>query len=183
VEVTTINPLTTRPDLHLNQPAQGLSLQRRPRSAALSLACVALLALLVGGCQTTARSTRPVNSDDVNRSIALPRTLMNVWYRPDVQPDNLIPYSSMGTLFVGTDAILFNGEEGFSLTIPTRAIRSVSWRQMNGDLQNEWAVIIWLEGGTERLIGFTAADGYRYDTSNRELYSAIVVAAPSVGNL
>ena len=63
-----------------------------------------------------------------------------------------------------------------SLTIPTRAIEGVVWRQMLGDRQNEWAVIRWRDGGAEKLVGFTAADRYRFDTSNKELYSAIVVA-------
>ncbi len=160
----------------------GAHAVRRPRFAAMSLACVATLALLSAGCQTTARSTRPTSSDDVDRSVTLPRTLANVWYRADIQPDNHIPFSAMGTLLVGSDAIVYSSESE-SLTIPTRAIRSVVWRQMNGDLQNEWAVIIWLEGGAERMVGFTAADGYRFDTSNRELYSAISVSATAQSGL
>jgi hypothetical protein len=145
------------------------------RSAALSLAGLALVALLCAGCQTTARRTRPANSDDVDRRVTLPRTLANVWIRDGEQPDAGIPYADAGTLLVGSDAILFNGEHR-SMSIPARAIRDISWRTMGGDLQTEWAVIIWLEDGVEKLIGFTAADRYRFDTSNRDLYSALIVA-------
>ena len=141
-----------------------------------SLLSVVLLALLCAGCQTTARDTRPVNSDDVNRNITLPRNLPNVWYRPDVGPAGQSPPIVNGTIMVGTDAILYNGEEGTTLNIPTRAIRSVVWRVMKSDLVNQWAVVIWLQDGAEQLVGFCAADGYRYDTSNKELYSAIVMA-------
>ena len=155
-------------------PGPGPRPGRRPR-AALSLAGLALLALLAGACQTTARDTRPASSDDVDRRVTLPRTLSNVWYRSAVAPDVAIPYADAGTLFVGADAIVFDGGSR-SLTIPTRAIEGVVWRQMDGDRQNEWAVIRWREGGVEQLVGFTAADRYRFDTSNSELYSAIVLA-------
>jgi hypothetical protein len=152
--------------------------RRTPRPAgrlARALAGAALLALLCGGCQTTARSTRPMNSDDYDRGVTLPRTMANVWYRTDDLPVVGFPYQASGTLLVGTDAILFNSDEG-SVNIPTRAIRSVVWRTMSGDRLNEWAVVKWVENGGEKLVGFTAADGYRFDTSNKELYSAIVMA-------
>jgi len=147
------------------------------RRAALPLAGLALLALLalLAGCQTTARATRPASSDDVDRNVTLPATLANVWYRGETAPDVAIPYADTGTLLVGSDAILFNGSQQ-SLTIPTRSIEGVVWRQMSGDRQNEWAVIRWRDGSAEKLVGFTAADRYRFDTSNRELYSAIVLA-------
>jgi len=144
------------------------------------LALAALLALPCGSCQTTAQSTKPLNSDDVDRSVTLPRTLANVWYRTDDLAMVGLPYESSGTLLVGTDAILFN-TDGKSVNIPTRAIRSVVWRTMSGDRIREWAVVKWVENGSEKLVGFTAADGYRFDTSNRELYSAITVAWESQG--
>lgn len=152
-----------------------MSRSRRLHAALRSLAGLALLAAACGACQTTARATRPASSDDVDRGVGLPRTLANVWLRADTAPDFAIPYADMGTLLVASDAILFTGGRG-TLTIPTRAILGVAWREMVGDQQNEWAVIRWLEDGVEKLAGFTAADRYRFDTSNRELYSAIVVA-------
>jgi hypothetical protein len=135
---------------------------------------LAMLCLVLAACQTTARRTMPIDSEDVDRSVTLPRTLENVWYRPETQPDYGIPFAAAGTLLVSTEAILFN-HGGGSLSIPVRDIRGVVWRPMQGDLQTEWAVIRYLEDGREKLVGFTAADRYRFHTSNKELYSAIVV--------
>jgi hypothetical protein len=139
------------------------------------LAPLALLCLLAVGCQTTARDTRPLNSEDVDTSVTLPRTFENVWYRSDTQPENHIPYAAEGTLLVTGDVVTFTGT-GASLSIATRDIRDVLWRTLNGDLQNEWAIIYYREGGTEKIVGFTPGDRYRFHTSSKELYSAIVMA-------
>lgn len=145
-----------------------------PLVSARSLLGLALLLLCVG-CQTTAFKTRPVDSDDIDRSVTLPCTLANVWYRPQNNPEFKIPFTETGSLAVTADRALFTYESG-SLTIPVSAITNVSWRKMVGDLQNEWAVVTWMENGAERVAGFTAANGYRYETSNKQLYSALCVA-------
>jgi hypothetical protein len=136
---------------------------------------LALLCLALAACQTTARRTRPADSDDVDRSVRLPITLENVWYRPAIQPEHGIPFAATGTLLVGTDTLTYQHPAG-SLSIRVADIRGVVWRVMQGDLQTEWAVVRYVEDGSEKLVGFTAADRYRFDTSNKALYSALVVA-------
>ncbi|HZM00351.1 MAG TPA: hypothetical protein VFD43_08875 [Planctomycetota bacterium] len=137
-------------------------------------ALLALLSLLGAGC-TTARETRPVNSDDYDRNQPLPVTLQDVWYRPATQEIFGIPYTHWGTLTVSKDGLVFTHDKG-SLTIPVYDIRGVSWFTMEGDRNNEWAVVTFLENNGEQQAGFTAANGWNYHTSNKELYSAIVVA-------
>ncbi len=161
VEDTTIKP----PINNLSKPA-----------VALPFAWLALLCLVMcAGCQTTARGSRPINSDDVDRSVSLPRTLQNVWFRPETQAQFAVPFTAEGTLLVSGEGLSFTHAGGM-LSVPAHSIRSVNWRQMSGDRQTEWAVVCYMEGGTEKLVGFTAADRYRFDTSNKELFSAIVVA-------
>ena len=139
------------------------------------LAALLLLGLAGPGCQTTAKESRPINSDDIDRSVTLPTTFEDVWYRPATNTDFAIPFTHSGTLTVSTDRLVF-AFDGGALSVPVGAITAVSWRAMVGDRQNEWAAVTYLEGGAEQQVGFTAADGYRYKTSNKRLYSAIVLA-------
>jgi hypothetical protein len=142
---------------------------------------LALLSLLCVGC-TTAQETRPLNSDDVDRSVTLPCTLPDVWYRPATKTEFGIPFTSTGTLIVTAETVQFT-HDGSTMSIPVGAITSVVWRNMAGDRENEWAVVTWLDGESEQVAGFTAANAYRYHTSNKQLYSALVVAAgPAGGN-
>lgn len=107
--------------------------------------------------------------------MTLPRSLANVWYRGEEPPDFAIPYADSGTLTVAAEGLSYRGER-MSLDIPAPALLSVVWRPMDGDRQNEWAVVAWRDGAVERRLGFTAADRFRFETSNRELYSALVLA-------
>lgn len=107
--------------------------------------------------------------------MTLPRTLANVWYRDEAPPGFAIPYADSGTLEVGPDRVSYRGEH-HAFDIPAQALESVVWRPMDGDLQNEWAVVSWRDGATLRRLGLTAADRFRFETSNRELYSALVLA-------
>jgi len=149
-------------------------------SALRPLASLMLLGLLALGCQTTAQRTMPLNSDDIDSSVTLPATLVDVWYRPASKTEFGIPYTNSGTINVTSQMLTFS-HDGGSLAIPTANVTSVAWRKMVGDRDNEWAVVTYLENGAEQVAGFTAADGYRFDTSNKQLYSALVLAWKSAG--
>ena len=149
-------------------------LRHRP-SVAGPLVALVLLGLAGPGCQTMAKESRPVNSDDIDRSVTLPATFADVWYRPATNTDFAIPFTHSGTLAVSPERLVF-AHDGGALSVPVAAITAVSWRAMVGDRQNEWAAVTYMEGGAEQQLGFTAADGYRYKTSNKRLYSAIVLA-------
>ena len=151
-----------------------LSIPAHP-TASRPLAALMLLGLLAIGCQTTAQRTYPMNSEDIDSSVTLPATLVDVWYRPAEQTEFGIPFSNTGTISVTSQMITFS-HDGGSLAIPIENVTSVAWRKMVGDLDNQWAVVIYIEGGEEQVAGFTAADGYRFDTSNKQLYSALYLA-------
>ena len=157
----------------------------RSSPAATSVVLLPLLPLLLLGLactswQTTAAQTRPVDSDDVDRTVTLPCTLTDVWYRPETNTEFGIPFTHNGTLTVSTEQLLYVYDGG-TISVPVSAITAVSWRTMVGDRSNQWAAVTYLEGNAERQLGFTAADGYRYHTSNKTLYSAIVLAWQSTG--
>ena len=160
------------------RPSCAASFARTP--AAPRLLVLLVLGLAGAGCQTTAKSTRPINSDDVDRSVALPATFTDVWYRPATNTDFAIPFTHSGTLTVSPERLLF-AYEGGALSVPVPAITAVSWRAMAGDRANEWAAVTYMESGSEQQLGFTAANGYRYHTSNKRLYSAIVLAWQAAG--
>ena len=153
---------------------------RLPLRPLAGLGLLGLLGLLSLGCQTTAQRTYPMNSEDIDTSVTLPATLVDVWYRPAQQTMFGIPFTNSGTINVTSQMITFS-HDGGSFAIPTANITSVAWRKMVGDRDNEWAVIVYLEGGEEQLAGFTAADGYRFDTSNKQLYSVLYLAWKSAG--
>jgi hypothetical protein len=155
-------------------------LRPRPSFAAAPAALLLLLGLAGTSCQTTAKETRPTNSDDIDRSVTLPATFSDVWYRPATKTDFAIPFTYSGTLTVSTERLLF-AYDGGSVSVPVPAITAVSWRTMVGDRANEWAAITYMESGAEQQLGFTAANGYRYHTSNKRLYSAIVLAWQAAG--
>ena len=156
-----------------------MPLRHRPLVAG-PLAALLLLGLAGPGCQTTARETRPINSDDVDRSVTLPATFEDVWYRPATNTDFAIPFTHTGMLTVNPERLVF-AYDGGSLSVPVAAITAVSWRPMVGDRQNEWAAVTYMDGGAEQQVGFTAADRYRFKTSNKRLYSAIVLAWQAAG--
>jgi len=140
-----------------------------------------LLGLLCCAC-TTARETYPLNSDDFDRAVSLPATFEDVWYRPQDNPTFGIPYAAWGTLTVSADELRFTHSKG-GFTIPVSRIDSVVWRDMTGDNNNEWAVVTFSDNGGPQVAAFTAANGWRYHTSNRQMYSALVRAAgPAGGN-
>ncbi|HVQ27339.1 MAG TPA: hypothetical protein VMV01_19265, partial [Planctomycetota bacterium] len=84
-----------------------MTLTRRLRP----LAVLALLGLPAAGCQTTAQRTMPLNSDDIDSSVTLPATLVDVWYRPATKTEFGIPYTSSGTISVTSQMITF-GHDG-----------------------------------------------------------------------
>ncbi len=86
-------------------------------------------------------------------------TFEKAWFRGEKHsPVSFRWFDASGILDVGPSSVTFHSDKR-DLTIPISAIREITTGHMKGDSQNDWAIVNYDEGGTNRVVGFKDGKG------------------------